>query len=149
MTPNSGPAPGASSHAFLEPLPGPGSFQDTRALLPDRLRLRQLLPGTVLLGLAGSLLLAIMAVGAGGIPVNDPLIGGGTLSWMRYGHGHDLATAGLYLGIWMIVWAWVCLGRDVLSGAATSQQVTVAGVTWVAPLLLSPPLFTRDVYSYL
>jgi alpha-1,6-mannosyltransferase len=118
-------------------------------LLLDRLRPGRLLSGTVLLGLTGSILITVMAVGAGGILVNDPLIGGGALSWIRYGHGHDLATVGLYLSIGMLVWAWVRLGREVLSGTATVQQVTVAGAAWVAPLLLSPPLFTRDVYSYL
>jgi len=115
----------------------------------DRLRLSRLLSGTVLLGLVGSVLLATMAVGAGGILVSDPLISGGPLSWIRYGHGHDLATAALYLGVGMIVWAWIRLGRDVLGGTATSQQVQFASAVWTAPVLLSPPLFTRDVYSYL
>jgi alpha-1,6-mannosyltransferase len=115
----------------------------------DWLRLSRLLSGTVLLGLAGSVLLALMAVGAGGILVNDPVIRGGPLSWIRYGHGHDLATVALYLGVGMIVWAWIRLGREVLSCTATAQQVRVASAVWTAPILLSPPLFTRDVYSYL
>ena len=118
-------------------------------LLLDQLRPSRLLSGTVLLGLVGSVLLAVMAVGAGGILVTDPLITGGPLSWIRYGHGHDLATVVLYLGVGMIVWAWVRLGRDVLSGTATVRRVQVAGAVWTAPVLLSPPLFTRDVYSYL
>jgi alpha-1,6-mannosyltransferase len=115
----------------------------------DRLRLDHFLTGPVLLGLLGSVLLATMAAGAGGILVSDPLLSGGPLSWIRYGHGHDLATVALYLGVGMIVWAWVRLGRDVLSGTATVQQVQVASAVWTAPMLLSPPLFTRDVYSYL
>ncbi|MGH3779208.1 MAG: polyprenol phosphomannose-dependent alpha 1,6 mannosyltransferase MptB, partial [Pseudonocardiaceae bacterium] len=115
----------------------------------DRLRLSRLLSSTVLLGLVGSLLLAAMAVGAGGILVSDPLISGGPLSWIRYGHGHDLATAAVYVGVGMIVWAWIRLGREVLSGSATVQQVQLSSAVWTAPLLLSPPLFTRDVYSYL
>ncbi|MGH3773272.1 MAG: polyprenol phosphomannose-dependent alpha 1,6 mannosyltransferase MptB [Pseudonocardiaceae bacterium] len=118
-------------------------------LLLDRLRPSRLLSGTVLLGLAGSVLLATMAIGAGGILVTDPLITGGSLSWIRYGHGHDLATVALYLGVGMLVWAWVRLGRDVLSGATTMRRVQVASAVWTAPVLVSPPLFTRDVYSYL
>jgi alpha-1,6-mannosyltransferase len=118
-------------------------------LLLDRLCPGRLLSGTVLLGLAGSVLVAAMAVGAGGILITDPLITGGPLSWIRYGHGRDLATVALYLGVGMIVWAWVRLGRDVLGGTATVQHVQVASAMWTAPVLLSPPLFTRDVYSYL
>lgn len=95
------------------------------------------------------MLVAATAVGAGGILVNDPLIDGGPLSWIRYGHGRDLATGGLYLGVGMLVWAWVRLGRDVLSNRAGTVQVRAAMLAWTAPLLLSPPLFTRDVYSYL
>ncbi len=118
-------------------------------LLLDRLRPRWLLSGTVVLGLCGSVLLATMAVGAGGILITDPLITGGPLSWIRYGHGRDLATMALYLGVGMVVWAWVRLGRDVLAGTATARHVLVASATWTAPMLFSPPLFTRDVYSYL
>ena len=115
----------------------------------DRPRLSRLLSGTVLLGFVGSVLLTTMAVGAGGILVNDPVISGGALSWIRYGHGHDLATAALYLGVGMLVWAWIRLGHEVRRRTATVQQVRLASAVWTAPVLLSPPLFTRDVYSYL
>lgn len=119
-------------------------------LLLDRLSAdRSLLSVTVLLGMFGSVLLVTMAVGAGGILITDPLITGGPLSWIRYGHGRDLATAGLYVGLGMVVWAWVRLGRDVLTGTATARHVLVASAAWIAPMLFSPPLFTRDVYSYL
>lgn len=139
----------ASDYVPLDPHSDPGTAQQEAVLLLDRLRPGRLLSGTVLLGLAGSVLLATMAVGAGGILITDPLITGGPLSWIRYGHGHDLATMALYVGVGMIVWAWVRLGRDVLSGTATVRQVQVASAVWTAPVLLSPPLFTRDVYSYL
>jgi alpha-1,6-mannosyltransferase len=127
----------------------PGTAQVQPVLLLDRLRPSRLLSGTVLLGLAGSVLLATMAVGAGGILITDPLITGGPLCWIRYGHGHDLATVALYVGVGMIVWAWVRLGRDVRSGTATVRQVHIASAVWTTPVLLSPPLFSRDVYSYL
>jgi alpha-1,6-mannosyltransferase len=117
--------------------------------LLDRIRAERLASGTVLLGLLGSVLLAAGAVGAGGILVQDPLITGSPLSWVRYGHGRDLATMVLYVGFGLVVWAWVRLGRDVLRGGVTSRNLLAAGAVWIAPLLVSPPLFTRDVYSYL
>jgi alpha-1,6-mannosyltransferase len=138
-----------SGYAPLDPHSAGGTAQQEPVLLLDRVRPSRLLSGTVLLGLAGAILMATMAVGAGGILVTDPLITGGPLSWIRYGHGHDLATVVLYAGVGMIVWAWVRLGRDVLNGTATVRQVQVATAVWIAPVLLSPPLFTRDVYSYL
>ncbi len=122
------------------------------AELPDRLRQvpgSAVQPLTVLLGLAGSVLLAVAAVGAGGVLVRDPLLADGPLSWIRYGHGRELAVAAIYAGFALIVWAWVRLGRAVLAGAAGRREVLTAAAVWLAPMLVSPPLFTRDVYSYL
>lgn len=118
-------------------------------LLLDRLRPDRLLSGTVLLGLLGSFLLAAGAMGAGAVLVQDPLLTGGPLSWVRYGHGRDIARAVLYTGFGLVVWAWVRLGRDVLRGIAAERQVVAAGAVWIVPILGCPPLFTRDVYSYL
>lgn len=148
MTVNPASATGTPGYALFEPVPG-DCAQHEPVLLLDRICPGRPLSATVLLGLTGSVLVAVMAIGAGGILVTDPLINGSSLSWIRYGHGHDLATAALYLGVGMIVWAWVRLGRDVLAGTTTAHQVTVAGAAWVAPIMLAPPLFTRDVYSYL
>lgn len=118
-------------------------------LLLDRLRPYRLLSGTVLLGLLGSILLAAGAMGAGAVLVQDPLLTGGPLSWLRYGHGRDIARTVLYTGFGLLVWAWVRLGRDVLRGIADRRQVLTAGGLWIVPILGCPPLFTRDVYSYL
>ena len=104
---------------------------------------------TIALGAAGSILLMLAALGAGGVLIDDPLLGHSPLSWIRYGHGKALATAVLYIGFALVVWAWVRLGRGVLAGQVGSKPVVVAAGCWMAPLLISPPLFTRDVFSYL
>lgn len=91
----------------------------------------------------------LAALGAGGILIRDPVLGHGPLSWIRYGHGKALATALLYIGFALVVWAWVRLGRYVLAGRVGTKPVLVAAACWMAPLLISPPLFTRDVFSYL
>ncbi len=142
MTPTPPAAP-------ADPDPAATASPERRASRFDRLRGDPLPAPTILLGLLGSVLLAVGAVGAGGILVQDPLIAGGPLSWVRYGHGRDLATTILYIGFGLVVWAWVRLGRDVLRGTATGRQVLAAGGVWLLPMLVSPPLFTRDVYSYL
>ncbi|GLZ37194.1 hypothetical protein Acsp05_08190 [Actinokineospora sp. NBRC 105648] len=104
---------------------------------------------TIALGTAGSLLILLSAFGAAGVLVHDPVLGHGPLSWIRYGHGQMLATGLLYLGFGLVVWAWVRLGRHVLAGRVGSRPVLVAAACWMAPLVISPPVFTRDVFSYI
>lgn len=104
---------------------------------------------TIALGTAGSVLLAAGAIGAAGVLVRDPVLAGSPFSWIRYGHGRDLATAVVYLGFFLVLWAWVRLGRAVLARHVGSRGVLIATAAWIAPLMLAPPLFTRDVYSYL
>ncbi|WP_018680313.1 polyprenol phosphomannose-dependent alpha 1,6 mannosyltransferase MptB [Actinokineospora enzanensis] len=104
---------------------------------------------TIALGTAGSLMILLSAFGAAGVLVSDPVLGHGPLSWLRYGHGQMLATATLYLGFALVVWAWVRLGRHVLAGRVASRPVLIAAACWMAPLVISPPVFTRDVFSYL
>ncbi|WP_211268979.1 polyprenol phosphomannose-dependent alpha 1,6 mannosyltransferase MptB [Saccharothrix syringae] len=104
---------------------------------------------TILLGVAGVMLLALGGTGAGAVLKHDPLIADTSLSWIRYGHGHDLATAVLYLGLGLVIWSWVRLGRMVRNRHVGSPAVLTAVVAWTLPLLFAPPLFSKDIYSYL
>jgi alpha-1,6-mannosyltransferase len=104
---------------------------------------------TIALGVVGSVMVLLGAFGAGGVLARDPVLGHGPLSWVRFGHGQMLATLVLYTGFLLMVWAWVRLGRHVLAGRVGARPVLVAAACWAAPLLIAPPLFTRDVFSYL
>jgi alpha-1,6-mannosyltransferase len=104
---------------------------------------------TVTLGTIGSLLILVSALGAGAILAQDPLIGRGPLSWIRYGHGRILATLVLYTGFALVVWAWVLLGRHVLAGRVGARPVLVAAVCWTIPMIFAPPVFSRDAYLYI
>ena len=55
----------------------------------------------------------------------------------------------IYVGIGALVFAWIRLGRAVRSEGTDPGIVRIAIAAWVAPLLLAPPLFSRDLYSYL
>lgn len=134
MATTTDPAPGAPAQAHPA----------ARVRVPSRFPYR-----TIAMGTLGSLLLLIGALGAGGILIRDPVLGHGPLSWVRYGHGQMLANAVLYGGFALVVWAWVRLGRYMLAGRIGSRPILVAAACWMAPLLVSPPLFTRDVFSYL
>src|ERR1044072_5802485 len=133
--------PQAPDEVLHEPPPdSPEAEAQARAPLPWR---------TIAPGTAGTLTLAPSAVGAGGTLIHDPLIGTGPLSAIRYGHGKMLLTATLYIGFALVVWAWVRLGRHVLAGRVAARPVLLAAVCWAIPMLFSPPVFTRDVFSYL
>ena len=103
----------------------------------------------VALGLLGSVLTLIGGLGAGSVRVRDPLLESAHLSWLRFGHGHDLSTAFIYLGVLAMFLAWMRMGRRVLRGGISPTALRGVLVLWMGPLLLSPPLFSRDAYSYL
>ncbi len=105
--------------------------------------------GPLLLGLSASLLMVVGGFGAGGILVRDPLMSNSPLGFWRYGHGRELATVMIYAGVVLMAWAWVRLGRAVLARRVGGRAVLTIAAAWTAPMLLSPPLFTRDVFSYL
>jgi hypothetical protein len=89
------------------------------------------------LGLVGAVLVAVCAPRA----LHDGVVG-----WFYEpawpGGG---ATVLVEVGMAALAVAWVGLGRA-LPGRRTLLAITVL---WVAPLALAPPLFSRDLYSYL
>lgn len=101
------------------------------------------------LGFAASVVLLVGGVGAGGTLIHDPILTNGPLGFWRYGHGKELATALMYVGVVLMAWAWVQLGREVLARRVGGRAVLATSVVWMLPLLVAPPLFTRDIYSYL
>ena len=103
----------------------------------------------LLIGLLGSLMLLVGGFGAGGVLVRDPLMTNSVIGFWRYGHGHDIAAFLMYGGVGLLLWAWIMLGRDVLAHRVGGRAVLTNAAVWIAPLLLAPPLFTRDIFSYL
>src|ERR1700761_4383727 len=91
------------------------------------------------LGLAGSVLVAYAAPRA----VADPVVGWWYAPAAPSGRGHSLVL--VYIGMAVLCGAWLALGRSLPSRRAL---VWIA-VAWMLPLALAPPLFSRDLYSYL
>lgn len=104
----------------------------------------------VVVGLVGSILLAIGAFGVGWLPVNTSLHGNPVVMALRTpGVGVALARFCVIVGMALILQAWLVLGYDVLRGKVRSLPAlwwTLAA--WSAPLILTPPLFSRDAYAY-
>jgi alpha-1,6-mannosyltransferase len=105
--------------------------------------------GPLYLGLVASLLMMVGGFGGGGILVRDPVMTNSVVGFWRYGHGRELATALVYLGVVLMAWAWIRLGREVLAHRVGGRAVLTTAGVWLLPMLVTPPLFTRDVFSYL
>ncbi|WP_235900481.1 polyprenol phosphomannose-dependent alpha 1,6 mannosyltransferase MptB [Lolliginicoccus suaedae] len=107
-------------------------------------------------GAAGAILMAVAALGAGAQPVlQNPVAGLRIL-----GLPARMPTVALTLGITgtaMVMLAWLMLGRFVIGNFVTHTaprrlsrpQLDHTLLLWIAPLLIAPPMFSRDVYSYL
>jgi alpha-1,6-mannosyltransferase len=102
-----------------------------------------------MLGFVGAALVTTGGLGAGSTKQHDPLLESLHLSWLRYGHGLVLSSVLLWIGVALMLFAWLWLGRRVLVGNANQLTMVVTTGFWLAPLLLSVPIFSRDTYSYL
>jgi hypothetical protein len=94
-------------------------------------------------GFAGSALVAVGGLGAGALPVGIPYLTGG--------HHARLGLVCVYTGLALLLLAWWWYGR-ITRGDNADESCRTAWWTlalWVSPLVLAPPLFSRDVYSYL
>lgn len=102
------------------------------------------------LGFLGAVLIAVGGLGAGSTQLHDPTLESLHLSWLRFGHGLVISSLLLWAGVLAMLSAWLWLGRRLVDGRPTSEQTMIATTGfWLAPLLLSVPLFSRDTYSYL
>jgi alpha-1,6-mannosyltransferase len=101
-------------------------------------------------GTTGSLLLAVGSLGAGAAPVFNPVWSLPFFSLFSRMPTVSMALA--FTGVFMIVLAWLGLGRLALPGRArmvSSPQMARTLIMWTTPLVFTVPMFSRDVYSYL
>ncbi|MFI2636045.1 polyprenol phosphomannose-dependent alpha 1,6 mannosyltransferase MptB [Streptomyces collinus] len=94
------------------------------------------------LGLAGTACLALGGETAGALPVADLLHPASARA--------ALGLVGVYFGVVLLIAAWLPLGRLVRGPRPPApRDLLLVLAVWAAPLLIAPPLFSRDVYSYL
>ncbi|MFD9219837.1 polyprenol phosphomannose-dependent alpha 1,6 mannosyltransferase MptB [Streptomyces sp. NPDC060064] len=95
-----------------------------------------------LLGLVGSAALAAGGATAGALPVREALAPGSGRA--------AVGLAAAYFGLVLLVAAWVLLGRSIRGPEPPGRRTLLLTLgLWAAPLIVAPPLFSRDVYSYL
>ncbi len=100
-------------------------------------------------GLIGTAVLAIGALGVGWLPL-DGLAHVPLIHTMRFTDiGAFVSRASVILGGAVLLQAWLVLGADVLAGHIRDlRRLWGVLALWTVPLILAPPLFSRDVYSY-
>ena len=102
-------------------------------------------------GTVGALLMGLGSLGAGTAPVlGNPVVGLPLLGLFTRMPTASLAVA--FTGMAMVVLAWLWLGALVAPGRARLVPRAALNRTmmmWAIPLLVAPPMFSRDVYSYL
>jgi alpha-1,6-mannosyltransferase len=140
---------------MIEPDPAPTHLQRLKEFTTSP----QARPALV--GALGAVLITAGGLGAGSTRLHDPLLESMHLSWLRFGHGLVLSSLLLWGGVALMLMAWLWLGRRVIDGSARRRagaarpgdvtEYTMIATTgfWLAPLLLSVPMFSRDTYSYL
>ena len=104
---------------------------------------------TRLFGATGTVLMAIGALGAGARPVvQDPTFGVRLLNLPS-----RIQTVSLTMtttGAVMMALAWLMLGRFTLGKRRMSRgDLDRTLLLWIVPLLPAPPMYSKDVYSYL
>ncbi|MBU6245201.1 MAG: polyprenol phosphomannose-dependent alpha 1,6 mannosyltransferase MptB [Actinomycetales bacterium] len=100
-------------------------------------------------GMAGSALIAVGALGIGWLPLDTELLGAPVVEALRGSlTGSLVARSLVFVGLAVLLQAWLLLGTHVLGAGVPLRSLQAVLALWAAPLLLAPPLFSRDVYSY-
>jgi alpha-1,6-mannosyltransferase len=100
------------------------------------------------LGLLGTTLLAFGGIGAGATPgLKDAVAELLHLTWLQDSSaGRNLSLGLALLGITLLAAAWWRLRHHL--ERLTPRALMLLTALWSLPLLLAPPLFSRDVYAY-
>ncbi|HEY6295098.1 MAG TPA: polyprenol phosphomannose-dependent alpha 1,6 mannosyltransferase MptB, partial [Streptosporangiaceae bacterium] len=111
----------------------------------------------LLLGAAGAVGSCCVLLGV--LRPGSPFVAQGASSWFwtspavkagrPEGTGQFLGIMLVYLGIALLLAAWFETIRATRTGSQVPlRHLLLVLAAWAAPLLLAPPLFSRDVYSY-
>ena len=106
----------------------------------------------ILRGLWGSLLVLVGGTTIATLPPTTPLLRQGTVVAIRgSAAGHVVGALAVIAGLSILGWAWWCLCRACAQNSddqAAVRLVRWAAAAWAAPLLVAPPLFSRDGWAY-
>jgi hypothetical protein len=97
------------------------------------------------IGTCGSIGMAMIGTTLGAIP--QP---GDTGWWFHVSAGGSaLAHVGFYASVVLLIAGWLGVGLHARRGHLTVPRAWAILALWGLPLLVGPPLFSRDIYSYI
>lgn len=101
-------------------------------------------------GFLGSVFIAIGALGVGWFPLSADILQWPFIDFVQTETiGLALTRSFVVVGAALILQAWLVVGIDALHGKILRlETIYLSLIAWILPLLLAPPLFSRDVYSY-
>ena len=107
----------------------------------------------ILRGLLGSVLVLAGGWVVATLPPSTPMLRHQLLVGLRGSEtGRMVALSVILVGLGLVAHAWLTLGRRVAVGRLDDPDsldlVRYASFVWASPLLLAPPLFSRDGWSY-
>ena len=107
--------------------------------------LRSVVPGFI-----ATILIGIGALGVGWLPLDTTFADNSVVDALRSTtFGVVVAKSAVVIGAALLLQSWLLMGHDVLRGRiADVRRLWVALGAWALPLIITPPLFSRDVYSY-
>ncbi len=96
-------------------------------------------------GTLGSVGIAVFGTSIGAIPRPGP-----DRYWFHVtGGGYTPAHLGFYVSVALLVGAWLGVGLEARQGRLSVLRCWVILGLWGLPLFLGPPVFSRDLYSYI
>lgn len=123
--------------------PSPAPLASPPAATDDRAE--RVFAASVVLGALGALGLVLTGSRLGALP------GSGWGGWWFAvpKAGTDVLGVVFYLCALSMVVAWIGIGRTARAGRLSTTRALVVLAAWGLPLFLGPPLFSRDIYSYI
>ena len=100
-------------------------------------------------GLIGSALITVGALGVGWLPRSSVVEAWPLVDVLRDGSpGLILSKLMIFAGVAILLQTWLVTGFDLMAGQRwDSWRMSALLGMWTFPLLIAPPLFSRDVYS--
>ena len=96
---------------------------------------------TLIAGLIGSIMVSLGGFGIADIPRNHPILTDTGLSWLTYGHGKSLCGITFWVGVTLMVIAWIRLGRILCDRTRDHSGLHLGRwvLAWAAPLMRPTP----------